>query len=131
MLAHLTHAQAAFLTGRSFFPSLIAGPFAHGLHEALDFALASCLIAAGASAMLGKQYFYQAPVGTATSGSGPGVERPPGQCQPTSSCRRPAVPADQPLPATGASGQPANSGPHGNGTAGARGQPHGTIIDKR
>ena len=61
VLAHLQPAQAAFLTGRSFFPKLIAVPFGHGLHEALDFALAACLVAAGASAMLGKQYIHQAP----------------------------------------------------------------------
>jgi MFS family permease len=62
VLAHLKPAEAAFLTGRSFFPKLIAVPFAHGLHEALDFALTACLIAAAASAMLGKQYFYEAPM---------------------------------------------------------------------
>ncbi|HTV12689.1 MAG TPA: MFS transporter [Acidimicrobiales bacterium] len=61
VLAHLTPAQAAFLTGRSFFPKLLAGPFGSGLHEALDFAVACCLAAACCSAMLGKQYFYQAP----------------------------------------------------------------------
>ncbi len=54
-LAHLSHAQRVFLTGRSFFPSLIAAPFKHGLHEALDFALGCCLLAAVASSMLGKQ----------------------------------------------------------------------------
>jgi len=64
VLAHLPPAQSAFLTGRSFFPSLIAGPFGSGLHEALDFAIGACLVAAGASAMLGKQYFYKAPVTT-------------------------------------------------------------------
>ena len=52
--------SAAFLTGRSFFPKLIAVPFGHGLHEALDFALACCLLAAGASMMLGKQYIHAA-----------------------------------------------------------------------
>ena len=62
VLAHLRPDQAAFLTGRSFFPKLIAVPFGHGLHEALDFALAACLVAAAASAMLGRQYFYQPPV---------------------------------------------------------------------
>jgi MFS family permease len=61
VLAHLRPAQVSFLTGRSFFPKLIAVPFGQGLHEALDFALTACLVAAAASAMLGKQYFYQAP----------------------------------------------------------------------
>ena len=67
VLAHLQPAQAAFLTGRSFFPKLIAVPFGHGLHEALDFALVACLIAAAASAMLGKQYFYQEPANPAAA----------------------------------------------------------------
>ena len=49
VLAHLSHAHAAYLTGRSFFPSLIAGPFGHGLHEAFDFAIAAMVIAALAS----------------------------------------------------------------------------------
>ena len=62
VLAHLKPAQAQFLTGRSFFPQLIARPFGHGLHEALDFALAACVVAAGASAMLGKRYVHEASV---------------------------------------------------------------------
>ncbi|HMK97311.1 MAG TPA: MFS transporter [Acidimicrobiales bacterium] len=61
VLAHLSPSQAAFLTGRSFFPTLLAGPFGSGLHEALDFAVACCLAAALSSSMLGRQYFYQAP----------------------------------------------------------------------
>ncbi|MHB8190106.1 MAG: MFS transporter [Ferrimicrobium sp.] len=67
VLARLPHAQAAFLTGRSFFPTLIAGPFSHGLHEALDFAIVACLIAAGASVLMGKQYFHQASTGAAAA----------------------------------------------------------------
>ncbi|MEU5696683.1 MFS transporter [Actinosynnema sp. NPDC020468] len=41
--------QASFLTGRSFFPNLIAGPFAHGLAVAFGFAIALCLVGAVAS----------------------------------------------------------------------------------
>ncbi|WP_352236096.1 MFS transporter [Lentzea sp. NBRC 102530] len=41
--------QAAFLTGRGFFPSLISGPFAQGLAIAFGFAIALCLLAAFAS----------------------------------------------------------------------------------
>ncbi len=66
VLAKLPHAQQAFLTGRSFFPHLIAGPFSYGLHEALDFAMAGCFVAAGASALMGRQYFAQAPATAAT-----------------------------------------------------------------
>jgi len=59
VLARLPHAQQAYLTGRSFFPHLIARPFAHGLHEALDFAAATCFVAALASALMGRQYIDQ------------------------------------------------------------------------
>ncbi|TCO46461.1 MFS transporter [Actinocrispum wychmicini] len=41
--------QAGYLTGRSFFPSLITGPFADGLHVAFWFAIAACVVAAVAS----------------------------------------------------------------------------------
>jgi MFS family permease len=57
-LAHLPHATAAYLTGHEFFPSLVAHPFASGIHEAFYFAGACCLIAAVASLMRGGKYFY-------------------------------------------------------------------------
>jgi MFS family permease len=43
--------QADFLTGRSFFPSLISGPFSDGLTVAFVFAIVACLIGAVASLM--------------------------------------------------------------------------------
>ena len=49
VLAHLSPSHVAYLTGRSFFPSLIAGPFRNGLHEAFDFATVAMLIALAAS----------------------------------------------------------------------------------
>ncbi len=49
VLHHLSPAHAAYLTGRSFFPRLIAGPFRSGLHEAFDFAIVAMLIALAAS----------------------------------------------------------------------------------
>jgi len=69
VLAHLKPGQASFLTGRSFFPQLIAGPFGDGLHEALDFALAACVVAAIASSMLGKQYIHEFAVPSGASAS--------------------------------------------------------------
>jgi MFS family permease len=48
-LAALPHAQQVAVTSRSFFPSLIAGPFRSGLHAALDFAIIASLLAAAAS----------------------------------------------------------------------------------
>jgi hypothetical protein len=46
------------LTGRSFFPSLIAGPFKQGLHAAFDFAIVACLIGAATSWTRGKRYVH-------------------------------------------------------------------------
>ncbi|HTX26395.1 MAG TPA: MFS transporter, partial [Streptosporangiaceae bacterium] len=59
VLAHLPAGQAAVLTGRGFFPALISGPFASGLHTAFDFAIGACLAAAGMSWLRGGKYHYQ------------------------------------------------------------------------
>ncbi|MEI9914327.1 MAG: MFS transporter [Candidatus Saccharibacteria bacterium] len=48
----------AILTGHSFFPRLIAAPFAHGLTEAFIFAIIACAIAAAASWFRGKKYVH-------------------------------------------------------------------------
>ncbi|GAB3162641.1 MFS transporter [Amycolatopsis stemonae] len=48
-LSALPPDQASFLTGRSFFPNLISGPFQSGLAVAFGFAIAVCLIGAVAS----------------------------------------------------------------------------------
>ena len=62
VLASLTPASHAVLTGRTFFPSLISGPFSTGLHEAFTFAIIACLAAAAASLMRGGRYEHgQAP----------------------------------------------------------------------
>jgi len=50
--------QAAELTGRSFFPHLIAGPFHTALVDAFAFAIAACLIAAVASLLRGAKYHH-------------------------------------------------------------------------
>ena len=46
------------LTGHSFFPSLISGPFSDGLGVAFSFAIAACLIAGLASAFRGGKYVH-------------------------------------------------------------------------
>jgi EmrB/QacA subfamily drug resistance transporter len=51
------HDQAA-LTGHSFFPHLISGPFRTGLHAAFAFAIVACLVAAAASLMRGGRYHH-------------------------------------------------------------------------
>ncbi|HXD70149.1 MAG TPA: MFS transporter [Gaiellales bacterium] len=58
VLPHLSHAHATYLTGRTYFPQLMSKPFSDGLHEAFDFAIAACLIAAGASWLRGGKYVH-------------------------------------------------------------------------
>jgi EmrB/QacA subfamily drug resistance transporter len=53
VLAQVGPTHAAFLTGRSFFPKLISGPFGNGLHLAFDLAAASTFVAAGFSWLRG------------------------------------------------------------------------------
>jgi MFS family permease len=57
-LNQLPASHAAFLTGHTFFPSLISAPFQHGLAIAFDFAVAACLIAAVASLLRGGKYVH-------------------------------------------------------------------------
>jgi MFS family permease len=56
VLAQLTPAQQAALTGRTFFPGLISAPFRHGLDAAFDFAIVASLLAAVASWTRGTTY---------------------------------------------------------------------------
>jgi hypothetical protein len=57
-LAALDAHDRAVVTGQSFFPHLISGPFHTGLHEAFAFAIVACLVAAGASLMRGGRYHH-------------------------------------------------------------------------
>jgi MFS family permease len=57
-LRHLSAQRVAYVTGRSFFPSLIEQPFANGLHLAFDFAAGATLIAVLASALRGRRYVH-------------------------------------------------------------------------
>ena len=57
-LQHLSAAQAAHLTGREYFPALISQSFRDGLHEAFDFAIVCCLVAAAASWFRGGRYVH-------------------------------------------------------------------------
>jgi MFS family permease len=60
VLEHVSSTNASALTGRSFFPHLIEGPFRSGLHEAFLFAIVACLIAAAASWTRGERYAHTA-----------------------------------------------------------------------
>jgi MFS family permease len=57
-LATVTAASRHLITGRTFFPHLISGPFRTGLHEAFAFAILACLAAAAASLARGGRYEY-------------------------------------------------------------------------
>jgi MFS family permease len=58
-LQHLSAAQAHELTGRSFFPHLMTGPFKDALAAAFTFSMIACLVAAAASWMRGGKYHHR------------------------------------------------------------------------
>jgi MFS family permease len=58
-LKHMAPSQAAYVTGRSFFPHLIEQPFADGMHLAFTFAAAATAIAVVASAVRGQRYLHK------------------------------------------------------------------------
>ena len=58
VLAHLPAGHAAYLTGRSFFPSLIGPAFKTGLAYAFDFAIGCSVVAAIASLLRGGRYVH-------------------------------------------------------------------------
>ena len=60
VLAHLPAGHAAYLTGKSFFPSLISPAFKTGLRYAFDFAIVCSLVAAVASLLRGGRYIHGA-----------------------------------------------------------------------
>jgi MFS family permease len=57
-LAHLHVGDASYLTGHTFFPSLISGPFHDGLIVAFCFAITACLVAAAASWFMGERFVH-------------------------------------------------------------------------
>jgi MFS family permease len=59
-LQRLPARQAAYITGRSFFPQLIEQPFASGMHLAFTFAAAATAVAIVASAVRGRRYLHTA-----------------------------------------------------------------------
>jgi len=59
VISKLPASHAAYLTGHTFFPSLISSPFQHGLDIAFDFAIAACLVAALASLLRGRRYVHE------------------------------------------------------------------------
>ncbi len=65
VLSHLPAHSAHVLGGRSFFPTLLATPFSHGLTLAFTFGAAACALAAVASVLRGQKYVHTvaAPLG--------------------------------------------------------------------
>jgi MFS family permease len=59
VLNQLPAGQSQQLTGRSFFPHLISGPFHTALVYAFVFAIVACLVAAVASLLRGGKYHYE------------------------------------------------------------------------
>jgi len=72
VLHGLPAGQAHALTGRSFFPHLISGPFHTALVYAFVFAIAACLVAAVASLLRGGKYHYAE--ATSPAGAPTGLE---------------------------------------------------------
>ncbi len=58
VLPSLPRAQADYLTGKTFFPRLISGPFIHGLHIAFVASLVMCVVAAWASWLRGGRFVH-------------------------------------------------------------------------
>ncbi len=59
VLASLPQANSAYITGTSFFPNLISGPFAHGLRIAFAFSIVLFLLSAVASWLRGGKYIHR------------------------------------------------------------------------
>jgi MFS family permease len=59
VLSSLPSGQAAYLTGKTFFPSLVSGPFIHGLRIAFTASLVMCLIAAWSSWLRGAKFVHE------------------------------------------------------------------------
>jgi len=70
-LAKLPARNTAILTGKSFFPNLISGPFHHGLVIVFSAAIAMSLLGAVISALRGKQFYYADPAVAAATAPGP------------------------------------------------------------
>jgi MFS family permease len=58
VLGALRPTDASYLTGHTFFPSLISGPFHDGLIVAFAFAIGACLVAAAASWLMGEKFVH-------------------------------------------------------------------------
>jgi MFS family permease len=97
VISKLPASHAAYLTGHTFFPSLISGPFQHGLDIAFDFAIAACLIAAVASLLRGGRYVHELHGDGAEAASEP---EPTSEPEPAAAESGPAAPSEPAAPQT-------------------------------
>jgi MFS family permease len=89
VLDHLTTAQRTLLTGHTFFPRLVSGPFHHGLTIVFGVAAAMALVSALASALRGRHE---------SADGGPATHRPEaGPRRTRTADDEPAVQADRPV----------------------------------
>jgi MFS family permease len=118
VVTKLPPSHAAYLTGHTFFPSLISGPFSHGLAIAFDFAIAACLIAAVASLLRGGKYVH-------------GVDDlPPTRATRKAGLANGKIPADAVLNGTSTNGAaPNGAAPNGAVTNGTATSSDGTVAN--
>jgi MFS family permease len=92
VLHHLSAVQRATVTGRSFFPHLLSGPFASALDTAFTFGAIACLIAAGASWLRGGKYHHRVLASEPDSAVAPTTSSSTGQPGPSSLAADAAAP---------------------------------------
>jgi MFS family permease len=73
VLAQLPAGDAGTLTGKTFFPQLVSGPFHHGLMIVFSLAIAMNLVAAAASLLRGGRYVYGDATAAAPDGAAGGM----------------------------------------------------------
>ncbi len=122
VLAHLPAAQVSVLTGKQFFPRLLAGPFHHGLVIVFSTAIVFLVIAAGASLLRGGRYVHDEQAAPATTGAGQ-ASAAPGNA--AAGNGQPAAGDSQQSASNGASQAPATDGqaPASDSQPTARGRP--------
>jgi MFS family permease len=134
-LQHLPAKQAAYITGRSFFPNLISEPFAGGLHLAFTFAAIATAVAIVASAVRPKRYMHQAEPqllerlaeSTAESAGVLGLDEAP-EVADLDDALEGAAAAGSPVSGSAGDGS-AGNGSAGNGRVAASGGPGGEELD--
>ncbi|HEY5492389.1 MAG TPA: MFS transporter, partial [Gemmatimonadaceae bacterium] len=89
LLGALPRLDASTLLGKRFFPSLISGPFRHGLIGVLVFAAVMCLVAAMASWLRGGKFVHEEAHGHAGHAARGGPGSAPGEAPSRARARPP------------------------------------------